>query len=526
MEQLNCQDILAVMSGLLDGELDRETRHLAERHLVTCPACRDRLQKAEDADALIREAALTYEAAWTDDVQARLFAAVTASGPVASLSATGVRSASAVALPTTLAATGTRRLRVAAWSGWSVAAAAVVVTGITLVGSGRLGLGGAEIDGGGGMGGAIASNASNTSDDRGTATRSGMPEDGSSDATGRSGGTRSDLGNGARSEPQPAPEGPEITDSVTFLAHDGGRSADGSTGGAIAPDLIIDGLPHRAVDRLIDDRSGLAVASNTSGSPAGSGGSAAPWWTNAIWQLTAAQGDARRTVRNAGEWLLDELSTGLGGAEAMGATVAPAPYDLGLSGLGPKDLALAEALFRQTSYPEDVASALPRSRPDEAPRFERFLGGDPGRLAASSEGRAAASRGADRSGGLEVERPTAAAVWVDLSANPIQPADHVYSASVLLSLIAEADADSMEDLQQVYRVLTVDRELLSGLTATRQQLASGDAEARRTLDQAWTVLESVHASVDQRWLRQTQQFIASNHLPERLEAISVAQSRR
>lgn len=53
VDTMDCTDIKAVLSGLVDDELDRETRHQAERHLATCQACRSLVSEAEGLNALI-----------------------------------------------------------------------------------------------------------------------------------------------------------------------------------------------------------------------------------------------------------------------------------------------------------------------------------------------------------------------------------------------------------------------------------------------------------------------------------------
>ena len=40
MESMDCTDIRALISGLVDDELDASRRHLAERHLAECAECR------------------------------------------------------------------------------------------------------------------------------------------------------------------------------------------------------------------------------------------------------------------------------------------------------------------------------------------------------------------------------------------------------------------------------------------------------------------------------------------------------
>lgn len=53
MKTMDCKDIQANLSGLLDDELTPERRHLAERHLVSCELCRTMIDDAERADALV-----------------------------------------------------------------------------------------------------------------------------------------------------------------------------------------------------------------------------------------------------------------------------------------------------------------------------------------------------------------------------------------------------------------------------------------------------------------------------------------
>ena len=57
MQTIDCTDIKALISGLLDGELGASTRHLAERHLADCQACRALLDEAEQIDQRVAAAA-------------------------------------------------------------------------------------------------------------------------------------------------------------------------------------------------------------------------------------------------------------------------------------------------------------------------------------------------------------------------------------------------------------------------------------------------------------------------------------
>lgn len=54
MTRLDCTDIKTLLSGLVDDELEPEVRHLAERHLAECTACRTRV---DDMEALAQELA-------------------------------------------------------------------------------------------------------------------------------------------------------------------------------------------------------------------------------------------------------------------------------------------------------------------------------------------------------------------------------------------------------------------------------------------------------------------------------------
>jgi hypothetical protein len=50
----DCTDIKALLSALVDGELDADTQHAAERHLAECRACRTLVDQAESLNELIR----------------------------------------------------------------------------------------------------------------------------------------------------------------------------------------------------------------------------------------------------------------------------------------------------------------------------------------------------------------------------------------------------------------------------------------------------------------------------------------
>lgn len=54
MSRFECVDFKVSLSPYLDGELDRETRTRADRHLLECRGCRDLLERAERQDAAVR----------------------------------------------------------------------------------------------------------------------------------------------------------------------------------------------------------------------------------------------------------------------------------------------------------------------------------------------------------------------------------------------------------------------------------------------------------------------------------------
>ena len=53
MQAMDCTDIRALLSGIVDGELETNVQHAAERHLADCDECRSLIDEAEQLDALI-----------------------------------------------------------------------------------------------------------------------------------------------------------------------------------------------------------------------------------------------------------------------------------------------------------------------------------------------------------------------------------------------------------------------------------------------------------------------------------------
>ena len=53
---MDCTDVKALLSAIIDGGLPANDRHGAERHLAECGACRTLVSEAERADALVAAA--------------------------------------------------------------------------------------------------------------------------------------------------------------------------------------------------------------------------------------------------------------------------------------------------------------------------------------------------------------------------------------------------------------------------------------------------------------------------------------
>ena len=53
---MDCTDVKALLSAIIDGELTADLKHRAERHLAECAACRTLVSEAEHADALVAAA--------------------------------------------------------------------------------------------------------------------------------------------------------------------------------------------------------------------------------------------------------------------------------------------------------------------------------------------------------------------------------------------------------------------------------------------------------------------------------------
>lgn len=51
--EMDCKDIAALLSGLIDATVEADVRHRAERHLAACMACAELLNKAESLDAMM-----------------------------------------------------------------------------------------------------------------------------------------------------------------------------------------------------------------------------------------------------------------------------------------------------------------------------------------------------------------------------------------------------------------------------------------------------------------------------------------
>ena len=53
MDTMDCTDIKVLLSGLIDDEVDADTRYRAERHVAECDACRRALDDAEALSQLL-----------------------------------------------------------------------------------------------------------------------------------------------------------------------------------------------------------------------------------------------------------------------------------------------------------------------------------------------------------------------------------------------------------------------------------------------------------------------------------------
>ncbi|MHC4106502.1 MAG: zf-HC2 domain-containing protein [Planctomycetota bacterium] len=67
---MDCTDIKAMLSGLIDGEVDGTTRHDAERHLAGCESCRQMVDEAERLDERVAAEAGSYQAGgWSKELE-------------------------------------------------------------------------------------------------------------------------------------------------------------------------------------------------------------------------------------------------------------------------------------------------------------------------------------------------------------------------------------------------------------------------------------------------------------------------
>ncbi len=112
MERFTCEDISAVLSGLLDGELDSDTQHRAEVHLAQCDACRAIVDGAEALDGAVRQTVVLREQPWSDDLERKILIEI--NDPIEELRTI-------------------RRLRRSAWVGWLTAVAATIVVASLLI---------------------------------------------------------------------------------------------------------------------------------------------------------------------------------------------------------------------------------------------------------------------------------------------------------------------------------------------------------------------------------------------------------
>ncbi|MFW5652636.1 MAG: anti-sigma factor family protein [Planctomycetota bacterium] len=442
MEHFTCHDIKAVLSGLLDGELDPETRHLAERHLLSCPACREEVQAAEDADAMVRAAAIDDERAWTPELEQRMFAAVT--GSASGAPAVG---ASTIA-GATESADGTRRLRLAAWSGWSVAAAAALVAGVTLLGNGL---------------GSSSSPTGNTNPDSDWIVHGDVSTTEES-ATATATGTQD-------ADTSTSNEGFAATDETEFLSADeviefaqnrttsassaNGRSVDQP---AVENDSRFEISPAEfaqvnfgSVWTDVDSAKVTAAGADSSNDES----TGDPWWADAL----IAVDSGREQVGRVGTWLSDALANGFGSSSAMAGPVTPMSFDALRSVTEPHDFATADTLFRQAAFPDQFSLSGSSNLMSSRNSRSRDTSDTDARQSARPANDRSHSAGTSSASSRDMTAVKSPAASNDV---PIDLADHVYNASILLSLIEMADAETMADVQQIYRVLKVDGHCSAG----------------------------------------------------------------
>ena len=105
MRAVDCTDIKAMLSGLIDDEVDATARHEAERHLAECGRCRQLLDEAEALDELVQA-----------DVESLIDPRGLPTG------------FEAVVLDRTLSPEPVNRMQIwITWAGWTAAAAALVL---------------------------------------------------------------------------------------------------------------------------------------------------------------------------------------------------------------------------------------------------------------------------------------------------------------------------------------------------------------------------------------------------------------
>lgn len=107
MTTIDCTDIKALLSPYIDGQLDEQTRHRAERHIAQCEACRNLVNQAEQLDALI---AADVQAATPPGLSPDFFGSVMARTVYADPRSPRLTARS-----------------IATWTGWLTAAAAFIM---------------------------------------------------------------------------------------------------------------------------------------------------------------------------------------------------------------------------------------------------------------------------------------------------------------------------------------------------------------------------------------------------------------
>jgi len=510
-----CDDVQAVLSGLLDGELDAESRHLAEVHLAHCEACRTMIDEAEQLDREVRSAVSAREA-WSEDFERRIHAAV--NDPAREWRTM-------------------RRLRFSAWAGWVTAVAAMVLLAASIsIEFQRLSAGpnrdtfAADSKGDD----ASSSLAKNENRPAGDAARPNDDEEANP--------FRNRISPGALPPPPSSNGETEQGDRDSAGAVDGDEG-EGESAADDASMMVADARHAGAEDEARNARPNEtqgesqnpprreAGAPFAASAPDSGFDDAAPAREErpAIDMMRDYERVNRTLVafrpdRRAADASLEAAPASMDGSVDDSITreesaderpsIEPEPEPL----VGPNRLAAQDAdqpaRLRNRNASDHAApapdGAMERGDADEAPPGDRRppldgVGHDEGARSAAIARAASIESSDDRRDDFERDKP-----WRS------DTDDILYSTAILLRLLEGAEVNSFEEVREINQILEYD-DVLDRLAASRDDV---DGEDAVLVDQAWAALEWVYGPVDQDHLRRVQNMIARNQLPDQLEALS------